>query len=287
MGAIDKNKKQTLDIIVANTYESEANKVAHSGYLTRSKKIRESNRIAELLVQGAERRKIKIQYDIAYDGHPHELSFTECFGGMGGIYIRPADSALSRRLLASPFRPTRSIDFLRNAEDKYAQLPIYSPVDHVIFLPGTNLLDRYKAEVFKPFYKKGVKVKPHPITSEFFRFQLLREYGDDVLPLKGSAQSILRQVKEVTVTQHTEMGLYALLQGKKVNVIPAGKGLLPVYRYFYETGDRLPEVLSSHLSGLFFMNDNIEAQVDEWFDYYQNQLQQRQTRFLDVFGGKR
>jgi hypothetical protein len=287
MSDSNKKKKASLDIVLANTYASEANKVAHSGYLTRAGKIRESNRIAELLVAGAAKRKIKIQYDIAYDGHPHELSFTECFGGMGGVYIRPADSNLSRQMLASPFRATRDINFLLNAEDKYAQLPIHCPVDHVIFLPGTNLLDRYKAEVFRPYYREGVKVKPHPITSEYFRFLLLREFGSDVLPLKGSAQSILKQVKEVTVTQHTEMGLYALLQGKKVNVIPAMKGLLPVYRYFYETGERLKEVLSSHLSGLFFMNDNIEEQIEEWFDYYQSQSQLRQTRFFDVFGGKR
>ncbi len=285
-GQPEKKKKASLDIVLANTYESEANKVAHSGYLSRSDKIREANPIAQLLVAEAARRGIKIQYDIAYEGHPHELSFTECFAGAGGVYIRPADSALSHALLKHIAVPTRDISFLLESEDKYKQLEIYCPSEHVIFLPGTNLLEFYPPDQFMPFYKKGVtKVKPHPITSEWYRFLLLRTFGSDTLPLKGSAQSILRQTKEVTVTPHTEMGLYALLMGKKVNVLPTAKNKLPVYGYFYATGDRLKTVLSSHLSGLFFMSPNIETEIKEWFDYYQSQYNASKSRLTNFFGG--
>ena len=90
-----------MNINLLNTYESEANKIAHSGYLTRAPAIRGSDVIATELVKQAAERKIKIQYDITYENHPHELTFTECFGGAGGIYVRPADSDFSRELLSS------------------------------------------------------------------------------------------------------------------------------------------------------------------------------------------
>ena len=129
-----------MDIQILNTYDSEANKVAHSGYLTRAPAIRKSDVIAAELVRQATERNIKIQYDITYENHPHELTFTECFGGAGGIYIRPADTEFSRELLQTGPAGNRNVDFLLETfSTVYSLAPIHRIATRLrVILSGTD-----------------------------------------------------------------------------------------------------------------------------------------------------
>jgi hypothetical protein len=261
-----------MDITILNTYESEANKVAHSGYLTRAPAIRKSNVIAAELVKQAAERGIKLQYDIAYENHPHELTFTECFGGVGGIYIRPADSGFSRELLQTGPVGDRDCDFLLDSTNKYLQYDMFCDFKHVIFLTGSNFFGDYPPEVIRAAMRKDTMIKPHPITAEYLRFCLLREFPYRILPLRASAMGILKQVDAVTVTTHTELGLYARLMGKEVEVLRSDVKRIPAYGFLYETGDKLREALSTHLRGIIFPGEDYALQISEFLDRYQQLL---------------
>ena len=261
-----------MDIQILNTYDSEANKVAHSGYLTRAPAIRKSDVIAAELVRQATERNIKIQYDITYENHPHELTFTECFGGAGGIYIRPADSEFSRELLQTGPVGDRNVDFLLDCTNKYVQFDMYCDFKHVIFLTGSNFFGDYPPETVRSFMREDTMIKPHPITAEFFRFCLMKEFPYRVLPLRASAVGILRQVDAVTVTPHTELGLYARLMGKEVTIMSSTVKRTPAYGFLYETGDDLRTALSTHLRGIIFPGGDYAKEISEFLDRYQQQL---------------
>jgi hypothetical protein len=261
-----------MDIQILNTYDSEANKVAHSGYLTRAPAIRKSDVIAAELVRQATERNIKIQYDITYENYPHELTFTECFGGAGGIYIRPADSEFSRELLQTGPVGDRNVDFLLDCTNKYVQFDMYCDFKHVIFLTGSNFFGDYPPETVRSFMRKDTMIKPHPITAQFFRFCLMKEFPYRVLPLRASAVGILRQVDAVTVTPHTELGLYARLMGKEVTIMSSTVKRTPAYGFLYETGDDLRTALSTHLRGIIFPGGDYAKEISEFLDRYQQQL---------------
>lgn len=261
-----------MDIQILNTYDSEANKVAHSGYLTRAPAIRKSDVIAAELVRQATERNIKIQYDITYENHPHELTFTECFGGAGGIYIRPADSEFSRELLQTGPVGDRNVDFLLDCTNKYVQFDMYCDFKHVIFLTGSNFFGDYPPETVRSFMRKDTMIKPHPITAEFFRFCLMKEFPYRVLPLRASAVGILKQVDAVTVTPHTELGLYARLMGKEVTMMPSAAKRTPAYGFLYETDDNLRTALSTHQRGIIFPGGDYAKEISEFLDRYQQQL---------------
>ena len=261
-----------MDIQILNTYDSEANKVAHSGYLTRAPAIRKSDVIAAELVRQATERNIKIQYDITYENHPHELTFTECFGGAGGIYIRPTDTEFSRELLQTGPVGDRNVDFLLDCTNKYIQFDMYCDFKHVIFLTGSNFFGDYPPETVRSFMREDTMIKPHPITAEFFRFCLMKEFPYRVLPLRASAVGILRQVDAVTVTPHTELGLYARLMGKEVTIMSSTVKRTPAYGFLYETGDNLRTALSTHLRGIIFPGGDYAKEISEFLDRYQQQL---------------
>ncbi len=261
-----------MNINLLNTYESEANKIAHSGYLTRAPAIRESNVIAAELVKQAAERKIKIQYDLTYENHPHELTFTECFGGAGGIYVRPADADFSRELLQTGPVGDRDLSFLLNSTNKYLQFEMHCDFKHAIFLTGSNFFGDYPPELVKSFMREDTMIKPHPITTEYYRFCLMREFPHRVLPLRASALGIIKQIDSLTVTKHTELGLYAKLMGKEVDIMVSDVKRTPAYGFLYETGDGLRDALSTHLRGIFFPGGDYATQISEFLDRYQQLL---------------
>ena len=82
----------------------------------------------------------------------------------------------------------------------------------------------------------------------------------------------MRQVDAVTVTPHTELGLYARLMGKEVTIMPSTVKRTPAYGFLYETGDDLRAALSTHLRGIIFPGGDYAKEISEFLDRYQELL---------------
>jgi hypothetical protein len=166
----------------------------------------------------------------------------------------------------------RNIDFLLDCTNKYVQFDMYCDFKHVIFLTGSNFFGDYTPETIRSFMREDTMIKPHPITAEYLRFCLMKEFPLRVLPLRASAVGILRQVDAVTVTPHTELGLYARLMGKEVTIMPSTVKRTPAYGFLYETGDDLRAALSTHLRGIIFPGGDYAKEISEFLDRYQELL---------------
>lgn len=255
------------------TFDSNAGKLAHSGYLSRSDAIKESNKMFHYLQKRCGELGRKLSYDLSYNGFPGELIVTEAFGGHGCLIIHPADDKFTINLLKGCGKGERDLDFLSVKKDKYALFDADYDVDEVVVLPGTNLLSLMSLNVIKKLNKPNVFYKPHPITTEFYIREIQGAVGKDkVLSKLASGAAIIDRAKVVHVSKSTELGLYARLDGKEVKTFPIKYRNKGSYFGLYEVIDKLPEVLSTPRCGVIFPTDDYEAQIDEYLAYFEERL---------------
>lgn len=255
------------------TFDSNAGKLAHSGYLTRSDAIKESNKIYAYLQKRCREEGIKLSYDLSYDGFPRELIVTESFGGHGCLIIHPASDDFTIKLLKSCGKGERDWNFLTEKKDKYELFNMDLQVDTLVVLPGTNLLSLISPNTLKGMNKKGVYFKPHPITTEYYIRELEIMLGKDkILPKLASGAQLTKDARCIRVSRSTELGLYARLDGKEVKPYKINYRNKGSYFGLYEVIDRLPDVLSTARSGVIFPTDDYEAQIDEFLEYYRESL---------------
>ena len=254
-------------------FDSKAGKLAHSGFLSRSDAITESNKIYKYLEKRCAELRRKLSYDLSYNGFPRDLIVTEAFGGHGCFVIHPADDDFTIKLLKGCGKGERDFDFLSVKKDKYSLFDAEHPAKKVVILPGTNLLCRMSPNVIKGMNKPGVYFKPHPITTEFYIREIESFVGRDKLIHKlASGAKVLENADEVWVSRSTELGLYAKLDGKKVHTYKINYQNKGSYFGLYDQIDRLEEVLSTARSGVIFPTDDYEAQIDEYLAYYEESL---------------
>lgn len=260
-----------------NKFWSDANKLLHSGYYSRSKKIRESDKIARYIADKAKSMGIKAEYDMEYGNTPMNLIYTECFGATGSIIIHPGSfdlwTRMSERLIDTPVNDKRVERFI-NAGDKYASVNQHQfedgTFDKVVILPGSNLLPFIDLPKVKKIVESGAMVKPHPITQRADMYNMKTFFGvDNVIPKLESGWSVIKAANEIHCTLSTELGLYAALRGKKIKLIRYSDSMrVGTYYVLYKYLPNLKNLLSTHLSGVITLDDDYEKQVDEYFDYY-------------------
>lgn len=250
-------------------FDSKAGKLAHSGYLSRSDAIAESNKIYKYLEKRCRELGRKLSYDLSYNGFPNDLIVTEAFGGHGCIIVHPADDDFTIKLLSETGAGDRDFSSLQEKKDKYALFDGEYDVKKVVVLPGTNLLCRMSPNVIKGMNKPDVYFKPHPITTEFYVREIESFVGrDKVLNKLASGAAITDNAEEIWVSRSTELGLYAKLDGKTVHTYKVNYQNKGSYFGLYDQIDRLEEVLSTAKSGVIFPTDDYEAQIDEFLAYY-------------------
>jgi hypothetical protein len=255
------------------TFDSKSGKLAHSGYLSRASAIDDSNKVFEYLNKRCKELKRKLSYDLSYNGFPQDLIVTESFGGHGCLIVHPADDNFTMQLLRECGTGERDFQFLREKKDKYSLFDSEHPATKVVILPGTNLLCLMSKNVIKGMNKPGVYFKPHPITTEFYIREIEMSVGKDkVINKLASGAKIVDNADEVWVSQSTELGLYAKLDGKLVHTYKINYRNKGSYFGLYDQIERLGEVLSTAKSGVIFPTDDYEQQVDEFLEYYEESI---------------
>jgi len=254
-------------------FDSKAGKLAHSGFLSRSDAIAESNKMYKYLEQRCKELKRKLSYDLSYDGFPQDLIVTEAFGGHGCLIIHPADDGFTNKLLTNTGKGERDLDFLQTKKDKYSLFDAEHPATKVVILPGTNLLCRMSMNVIKGMNKPDVYFKPHPITTEFYIREVEVAVGrDKVINKLASGANIVDNATELWVSRSTELGLYAKLAGKTVHTYRIEYKNKGSYYGLYDQIHRIEDVLSTARSGVIFPTDDYEAQIDEFLAYYEDEV---------------
>lgn len=184
----------------------------------------------------------EVLYDIYYDGKGLDsLSFTEIFSQ--GLLIHPCNDdlrySLARLALDDDDEPVKAEKILSNgALDKYRLIRSFdtSPLDAVVFLPGTNLLSHgVDWERVGQLVADGAFVKLHPVTSAEFERRIDLMFPGKVIGRRQSGFSALLRAIDVYTTVNSEMGLLAILMGKTVGTVdsqPVSKR--PIYRQLYD-----------------------------------------------------
>lgn len=263
------------------------NSAAHffkSGNVLRNRKSDQLLEIKKLLP--GTWRGTKIEYDLWYnfsDGKIHGYVYTDLLTKF--IYLRAASikhatqtmqQAANTQINATGERLFE--DIAENNEDKYRLRSTSDSHDFVIFLPGTNILEKVTDwPKIERAMAQGAKLKCHPLTSPTVYQHLVHKYGaENVIEKKKSGKSILERAGIVGCCENSEMGIVALAKGKKVYLF--GKRdewctYTAIYRALEDKGslqaDRLKSVLSSDSSGLIPSSpDSQQDNVTSFFDQY-------------------
>jgi len=194
------------------------------------------------------------------DGFGYTDFFSSC------LYFRPMSVLLNnsylQNLVSTPIRINKSLidNIVSKLDDKYIQQPVNRNLcpDGVVFLPGTNLLERkyvdYRA--VKQAVNNGAKVKPHPLTTRFHYEWLKVFFGEsNVIDINDAGDYYLKECKTVFCCSNSEMGLKALLLDKEVHSVEVRDpdkfgGFESIYKAVKFNKNRLEKLISSDRSGI-------------------------------------
>ena len=209
-----------------------------------------------------------------------------------GIYMRVSSVKINDKILQSIVDSDIKIDEERiskikaNLQNKYSLQWNTEFYDKVIFPPGSNLMNgplinfRKVKELVK---EQGFKVKPHPITAPVWIAKWNMEVGaENVLHKKEGGYELLLNCKEVATCPNSEMGIIALLLGKKLQLVSNPRKIrekkLVTYESFYAACsntkhctayDAICKILSSKRSGIIFdFDDDAEDRMERYLDNF-------------------
>jgi len=261
---------------------SEAVRRLRIGGLIHQGKTAEQSEIVRLIEARCAASNINLGHDIVYNDHPHELVYHEVFGQLGAIYLRVADAKRSLRYLTAALAGNyRSLPISQWVEglgvdgDKYMSWPIFKTVARVILLPGSNLYKKHtNKKLIMEALDTGAYIKPHPLLNPVHFDELREEFGNRVLNPKESGFAHVKNADVVYTTGDSELGLYALLLGKKVKTIANNNfqgGFGPLFSQVINAPDptqALTRILSDPISGIFFPTESIKEDIDRFFDRF-------------------
>lgn len=269
--------------------DSLGNKQAHffkSGNIMRTE---ENDKVAELKYLLPEKGNwgTPLEYDIWYDVGEEEIkgyTYTDVFSKMLMIRVASREKA-DRTMWLSALEPITEEgemifeDLKNNSHDKYRLRKRSFDHKFVIFLPGTNILQKtLDIEKTKRAVAQGAVLKCHPLTAPGMMAWLRKEFGrDKVLDKKLSGHQLLESAAIVGCCTNSEMGLLALAKGKTVYLFDKGKPETTygaIYRAVWR-GKDYPNVnafkalLSSKYSGLVpYFIDNPQERIDYYFNFW-------------------
>ena len=240
-------------------------------------------------------RNSDVQYDLWFNTNEirtvRKWLYTDFLGR--GIYFRVPSLPINDKLLryiandnSMKIDEERIEKIINCLENKYSLQWNTEFYDKVVFPPGTNLLSNPNCinwRRFDQYMKDGYVVKPHPITAHLFIAKFRLRYGEEnVLNKKEGGFELLMNCKQMACGQNSEMGIMALLKGKKIGLItkPVSQRqkALGTYESIYGAitgGDcikKLYRILSAKNSGIIFNFDEdreerLQAYFDNFWDY--------------------
>ena len=261
------------------------NPVAHffkSGNVLRSK---DNDQLTQLksLVPEKWINDTKVEYDVWYDfpsdQRIHGYVYTDVLTQF--LYIRVASCmwATDAMRQAAQTEITEEgeqlfAEIANNCGDKYRLRKKGLAYEYVIFLAGTNILDKVTDwKKVDEAVKQGARLKCHPLTSAPAYEHLVHKYGDAVIEKKVSGHELLNNAQVVGCCENSEMGIAALAKGKTVRRFGRRDEWCtysPIYRALEVKGqlspDRLKSILSSPTSGL--VPSNIDKPYDRIMRFF-------------------
>lgn len=269
--------------------EELGNPVAHffkSGNVLRSK---DNDRLTQLksLMPEKSTNGTKVEYDIWYDfgedKRIHGYVYTDVLAQF--LYLRVASrirasAAMQKAAKADITEEGERLfrEIADNSGDKYRLRAKGIKEDFVIFLPGTNILDKVvNWGRIDNAMSQGAKLKCHPLTAAPAYEHLMHKYGADrVIEKKASGQEILNNASIVGCCDNSEMGIAALAKGKTVYRFgqdDAWCTYSAIYRALLDKDqlqqNKLKAILSCKDSGLIPASiENPSERIDRFFKQY-------------------
>lgn len=280
---MDKVNKPSKLLFIDKHIDSKRLAKEKSYHLVREDGVNKSEIRGMEFVNEAKKRDIKIQYDITYGGHPHELSYTEFFGSLGGIYVKPCCGKMIKFMLSHDYDTSNNVDFadyIKERSDKYIMhhYPI-EPMDCSVILSGSNLL---RKQIIKKKLNAaadlGAKIKPHPLTSQQDMDLLESEFKDNLVPRMYSGFNVMQASRYIFSSGASELGLYAMLLGKHVidisNDYPGG-GYFDIFKLAVVAENQKEKLnwLLNH-PGLGVIMPENEDGIVKFLDYYQEKYRE-------------
>lgn len=245
-------------------------KIQKTGIVGRSKKLDDLVGLSEQLIAATDKQ---VLYDVYYGKDPkfESIHYTEMFSN--ALLITHCDDALRYEMVihgiddqsVTPLDPT---ELLSSQLDKYRLLRESDrrPIPAVIFLPGSNLLEKNVDWHFVyQLYKAGAKIKPHPITSTDWLIRIKESFPGSIFDSGVSGHDLLQRAEAVYCTSASELGLLGKLMKKPVGLIDADDEIVDrhIYRQLYAVIRTQPDpyaalcrLLASPYSGLYWLHDD-------------------------------
>lgn len=255
--------------------------------MIREDSVKEAETSAKVIVKEAEKRGIKIQYDVSYGGHPHELKYSEFMAGLGGAYSTPCCGKMIDFMWKNQYDTSNNVDFAEYIDDRHDKYMMASydikPMKALVVLPGSNIITKTVDKVMlNGAVDLGAYIKPHPMTNDDIIDRLNQEYPGRVLPRLYSGFKAMEKSKLIFGTGASELALYAMLLDKYVidisNNIPGG-GYFDVFKRVMRMDgnqkENLNYILNSPYVGIFLPGHH--KKPSEWFDLYQKELRKFQN----------
>lgn len=259
-----------------------------SGNILRSAANKPLDAIREMLPARGP-HNTNLEYDIWYDtgdlNRVHGYVYTDIMTKF--VYLRAAGAKWSHRIMADAAKGPITEEgeqlfqeVANNAGDKYMLRSANVSAPFVVFLAGTNIIDKATDwGKLKNAVNQGAKLKCHPLTAPPLLASLKKQFGaENILEKKLSGHQILEQASIVGCTDNSEMGLVALAKGKTVYRFGGDSGRQFTYSAIYNAvwGDepmgstqRWKAILSAPYSGLVPSTGNQQQQrIDAFFNYY-------------------
>jgi len=220
-----------------------------------------------------------------------EFTYTEF--SAGGMYISTQSKEINARLIdfaskhdSGKLGEEMIQKFIQALSDKYVlkQTPEkYLGVEHVIFLPGHNLLDLADINLVQRLCQEedDIWVKPHPLTEPNIVNQIAQKVGwNRIIPKDVSGQTIMNNCKTVYTTTASEFCITGAALGKRVYNISRfeceGAGVYQPFcrvitiaqkRQGIEEAKRiLGNILACPWSGVVFeFQEDFENRIDMYF----------------------
>lgn len=183
------------------------------------------------------------------------------------VFFRPTNSILGLCHLTNILSTHDKIDkkytdnIINNIADKYrfnGNTSTIYPTD-VIFLPGTNLLERNYVDYNKvrELAKNGALVKPHPLTTRYHLEMLRCMVGEsNLIGIYESGINYLKNSERVYSCTNSELGLVGILLDKEVNSVEIENppfsfgGFESIYKSTQYNKQNLLKLMSCEYSGI-------------------------------------
>lgn len=218
---------------------------------------------------------LPISYDVTRLQPPYffEFTYTEMLGGM---LVSPQSIEAHARVVqrAAGARADADVVALLAHTDKYKPKSLATPVASVAFIPGSNIFaDAVSRERLTHVMQSDPDafIKPHPMTNEELLRDLGREFGyHRILDPDASGHALIDAAERIYSCQTSELGLYALLKGKRiVDITRLTYAPRCTYHGFYRLADAdaLRAAINGPCSGFLHPDDpGVERKAQQFFE---------------------